>query len=138
MRNRCAVTVAGSLLAALGWAHIGHSQEPAISELPRATVCRTKMPLVIAGGAAMQSTIRVSSNGGWCWIELSATTGSMKYVPTYIVSKIPAHGEILMGEVNGRRRIAFRPVTGFVGDDSFVLVNQVSNSERAVTVTIVK
>jgi hypothetical protein len=43
-----------------------------------------------------------------------------------------------MGEVNQKTRIAYRPAAGFIGDDSFVIADKMTNSERPVTVTVVQ
>jgi hypothetical protein len=94
--------------------------------------------LTYPGGPTIQTTIRVSSGGGWCWVDISATMGTIRIVATYSLTHAPAHGEVLMGEVNQKMRIAYRPASGFVGDDSFVIVNRMTNSERPFAVTVVQ
>lgn len=86
----------------------------------------------------MQSTMRVSSRGGWCWFDQTGILGSLKYPPEYRVTRAPDHGEILLGEVNQKARIAYRPTAGFEGTDSFVIVNSMTNSVRTVAVTVVR
>ena len=138
MSSRYCTLIVCILVNALGWSSKSEAQAPAISELPKSTECSAKAPYVTAGGAALPSTIRVSSKGGWCWLNMSATTqGGMVYAPMYTVSRAPAHGELLMGEVSQKTRIAYKPTAGFTGNDSFVIVNKTSNSERAVSVTVV-
>jgi hypothetical protein len=43
-----------------------------------------------------------------------------------------------MGEVNQNTRIAYKPVSGFIGHDSFVIVDKITNSERPVVITVVQ
>jgi hypothetical protein len=86
----------------------------------------------------MQTTMQVGSAGGWCWFDVWGTLGSIRIVPQYNVKRAPTHGEIVMGEVNQKTRIAYRPASGFVGVDAFVIVNAMTNSERPVTVTVLK
>ena len=114
------------------------AQSQDVSALPRASRCSTRAPLSVRGGATLQTTMRMSSSGGWCWFDLWATFGSLKYVGSYEVTQAPAHGEILMGEANQRARIAYKPAAGFVGEDSFVIVNKMTNSHRPVAVTVVR
>jgi hypothetical protein len=42
-----------------------------------------------------------------------------------------------MGEVNQMSRIAYKPTPGFTGDDSFVIVNEMTHNQRPVMVTVV-
>ena len=86
----------------------------------------------------METRLLASSSGGWCWFDVSATFGSVRYVATYSVTRAPTHGEVLMGEVNQKARIAYKPVSGFTGSDSFVLVNKITHSEMPVAVTVVQ
>ncbi len=87
----------------------------------------------------MQTTMRVSSSGGWCWLDLWTTMGSITYVGSYLITSPPTHGEILTGEVNRKARIAYKPVPGSSsGNDNFVIVNKMTHSERPVAVTIVQ
>jgi len=82
--------------------------------------------------------MRVSNSGGWCWFDVSATYASPRCVATYSVTNGPAHGEVVTGAVDQQARIAYRPAPGFLGGDSFLIVNGTTNSQRPVTVTIVK
>jgi hypothetical protein len=114
------------------------AQSQDVSALPRASRCSARAPLSEPGGATLQTIMRTSSSGGWCWFDVSATFGSLKYVGSYEVTQAPAHGEILMGEANQKARIAYKPATGFVGEDSFVIVNKMTHSERPVAVTVLR
>ena len=137
---RCRIVLMICVLAGtFGWCPQGEAQTLTVSDLPRANRCLTRATLVYPGGPTMQTTMRVSSRGGWCWFDVSATFGTIRYVGIYLVTRAPAHGEVLMGEVNNQKaRIAYRPVPGFIGDDSFVIVNKTTNSERPVAITVVQ
>ncbi len=80
--------------------------------------------------------MKMSNDGGWCWIDSAATHGSFQYVPTYRVAKAPAHGEVVTGAVGMKGRIAYRPKAGFVGTDTYSIVNAMNNSERVFTITV--
>lgn len=136
-RCRSAIT-AGALAVMVALCARGEAQTPAASELQRSKACSTRAPLTYPGGPTIQTTIRVSSGGGWCWVDISATMGTIRIVATYSLTHAPAHGEVLMGEVNQKMRIAYRPAAGFVGDDSFVIVNRMTNSERPIAVTVIQ
>jgi hypothetical protein len=109
-----------------------------VAALPKASRCSAQAPLSEPGGATLPTTMRMSSSGGWCWFDVTATFGSLKYVASYDVTRAPAHGEILMGAANQRARIAYKPAAGFVGEDSFVIVNRMTHSQRLVAVTVVR
>ncbi|HEY7579691.1 MAG TPA: hypothetical protein VH855_19035 [Acetobacteraceae bacterium] len=125
-------------LALLSAASAVWAQPQAVTDLPRATTCSAKSSMAVPGGNVGTSEITMSSDGGWCWINLWATQGSMQYAPKYRVAQPPAHGELAMGEVDKKARIAYRPVPGFVGQDTYTLMNTMSNSERRVTISVVK
>jgi hypothetical protein len=80
--------------------------------------------------------MKMINDGGWCWTDLSATEGSLQYLPTYRVDKAPAHGEVVMGAVGMKARIAFKPEAGFAGTDTYSLMNTLNHSERVVTITV--
>src|SRR4051794_3656476 len=65
------------------------------------------------------------------------TRGSFQYVATYRVTKAPDHGQLAMGEVNKRTRVAYKPDAGFVGEDRYTLMDTTSNSQRLVAVTVI-
>jgi hypothetical protein len=137
--TRCRSTLMVCILGGVfGLSARSEAQTPTVSDLPRANRCSTRAPLVYSGGPTTQTTMRVSSGGGWCWFDLWATKGSFRYVATFTVTRAPVHGEILMGEVNQNTRIAYKPVSGFIGHDSFVIVDKITNSERPVVITVVQ
>jgi hypothetical protein len=41
-----------------------------------------------------------------------------------------------MGAVGMKGRIAYRPEAGFVGTDTYSIVNAMNNSERVFTITV--
>jgi hypothetical protein len=79
----------------------------------------------------------LSNDGGWCWVGLYATLGGLLYAPDFRVIRPPAHGELLMGEVDKRTRVAYKPAPGFTGEDTFQIVDKTTASERVFTLTIV-
>jgi hypothetical protein len=129
---------AAAVLLSMVSAQTGRTQSQAVTDLPRAKTCRATNTMAIAGGSVGASTVRMSGDGGWCWINLWATQGSLQYIPKYRIAQAPAHGELVMGEVDKNARIAYRPAPGFVGVDTYTLMNTMNNSERVVTVTVSK
>jgi hypothetical protein len=114
------------------------AQSQAVADLPRATTCSTKSTMAVNGGNVGISEITVSSDGGWCWINLWATRGSLQYVPNFKIAQAPSHGELALGEVNKRERVAYRPKPGYIGEDAYILMDTTTNSERRVTISVVK
>ena len=88
--------------------------------------------MATAGGYSGNTEMKMSKEGGWCWVR----GGSFQYVATYRVTKAPEHGQFVMGEVNKRTQVAYKPDAGFVGDDQYTLMDTTSNSERLVTVKV--
>jgi hypothetical protein len=130
------VSVAGVLLTVLLSSPV-RAQAPAIADIQHSKVCSTTSTMAIAGRNIGASQIKMSNDGEWCWLTLWGTAkGTALYVPTFRVTQLPAHGEMLMGEVNNRARIAYRPAPGFVGVDAFTIVDRMSNIERAVTINV--
>ena len=102
----------------------------AITELKVARTCR-------ANSSVVPSKITVSNEGGWCWLQLSAVWVRMQYAPNFRVARAPAHGELVMGEVNDKRtRLAYKPHPGFVGTDSYEVVNKMSGVGRTVEINV--
>jgi hypothetical protein len=135
---RCVSTVLGTACL-LSWPHVGDAQSQSISELQSAKTCSSTSSLASVGagnGQVGETKMTVGNDGGWCWFSLTATKGSLIYAPTYRVTRAPSHGELMMGEVDHRMRIAYKPVPGFAGEDTFDIANPVTNSERTVTVTV--
>jgi hypothetical protein len=128
------VPIAAALIAVCGSAV--YAQSPSVTELPRAKGCSEKSDFATAGRSIGTTDITMTNDGGWCWMDLSATQGSLQYLPTYQVDKAPAHGQIVMGAVGMKARIAFKPEAGFVGTDTYTLTNTMSHTERVVTVTV--
>jgi hypothetical protein len=119
-------TLAAIVSATMAWAQTGIAQSPDIAGLKRSKVCfigSTKATVGGAGNVAGHSTIRMSNDGGWCWLSLWATHGSVAYVATFRLAEPPSHGEVLMGEVNKRARVAYKPAPGFTGEDTYTIVD---------------
>jgi len=112
------------------------AQSQSVTDLTKSSRCSVSSTLAMAGGSTGNSKIEMKNDGGWCWINLSATNGSFQFVPSYHVTKSPAHGELVMGAVDKKARIAYRPVAGFVGVDTYTLMNTTTNSERVVMVSV--
>jgi hypothetical protein len=107
-----------------------------VTDLPRAKTCARRSTIAQAGHDVGTTVIRMTNDGGWCWLDLFAVYASMQYVPTFRVARAPAHGELLMGTVEKRARVAYRPSRDFEGEDSYVLMGTLTNAERVVTITI--
>ena len=122
--------------AVVAYAHLGYAQP--VSDLHRSKVCSSRSTMATAGGYNGNTEMKMSNEGGWCWVNLWATRGSFQYVATYRVTKAPDHGQLAMGEVNKRTRVAYKPDAGFVGEDRYTLMDTTSNSQRLVTVTVSK
>jgi hypothetical protein len=118
----------------------GQAQTPAVGDLQQSKVCSTASSRSNIGGSGGfvvgASTITMSNDGGWCWLSLWANQGSMRYVPTFRVAQPPAHGQLVMGEVSNRARVAYRPAAGFAGEDRYRIIDTLNNAERAVTITV--
>jgi hypothetical protein len=127
-----------AILASLVSAQTGRAQSQAATDLPRAQTCSFIHTMATAGSSVGTTAIRMSNDGRWCWIDLWATIGSLQYVPKFRVAQAPAHGELVMGEVGKKGRIAYRPALGFAGVDTYTLTDTVTNTERVVTVTVSK
>ena len=126
------VLAAAAMLIACGDA----ARSQSVTDLSKASRCSVSSTLAMAGGSTGNSKIEMKNDGGWCWINLFATNGSFQFVPSYHVTKPPAHGELVMGALDKKARIAYRPVAGFVGVDTYTLMNTTTNSERVVTVSV--
>jgi len=124
--------VAGAAAMSYG----ANAQSPNVADLPKASECATNVPFIPTGGASVPATIRMNNKGGWCWLELSATQSGARYVPSYSVPRQPAHGQLMMGQVGQKMRVAYKPTAGFAGNDSFSLVNETTGGERTVSVTV--
>jgi hypothetical protein len=88
--------------------------------------------MATARGYIGNTKMKMSNEGGWC----CATRGSFQYVASYQITKAPEYGQVVMGEVNKRTRVAYKPDAGFVGEDRFTLMDTTMNSERLLTVTV--
>jgi hypothetical protein len=138
--STASVVIALGVLGLAFRSQVADAQSPEISELKRAKPCSTTSSMASTGagsGQVGETKMTVGNDGDWCWFSISGTTGSLFYAPTYRITRAPAHGEVMMGEVNHRARIAYRPAPGFTGEDGFDIANRVTNSERSVTVTVV-
>jgi hypothetical protein len=118
--------------AVVAYAHLGYAQP--VSDLHRSKVCSSRSTMATAGGYNGNTEMKMSNEGGWCWVNLWARGEAA----TYRVTKAPDHGQLAMGEVNKRTRVAYKPDAGFVGEDRYTLMDTTSNSQRLVAVTVSK
>ena len=91
-----------------------------------------------AGGIALPSTVTMNNDGGWCG-GLSYTTegGHVFGVPMHL-TKQPDHGEVSIRVRDKGTVVAYRPNPGFIGSDSFTVLNEMVNMERQYNVTVTK
>ncbi len=104
-----------------------------IALLDRNPACTAQLPrfgyfewvLYPAKGA-----MTTGSGGGWCWVEpvftrfgtFSLYDRSIPIDETITVASAPGHGEIMIGRVGDGYRLAYRPISGYAGPDSFHLL----------------
>jgi hypothetical protein len=113
-----AISAAATMSAVMTYADLACTQSSAVSDLHRSKVCSSRSNLATAGGTSGNTDINMNNDGGWCWFNLFATQGSFQYVPSYRVAKAPVHGQLVMGAVDKKARITYKPEAGFTGEDS--------------------
>lgn len=66
--------------------------------------------------------IAMGNDGGWCAIryQMAMPNGSVT-TSEAVVTRPPAHGSVVVGTLEGKLRIAYRPAPGFQGDDAFLV-----------------
>jgi hypothetical protein len=89
------------------------------------------------GGPGGNVRILMNNDQGWCGAMFwGALHGSFVYAPDYAISRAPAHGEVRMDEYNRRKRVAYRPIAGFVGEDNFTIIDKMTHVQIDFTITI--
>ena len=68
---------------------------------------------------APDGRIRMGNDGGWCMIGFNVQWAGIDVDAPLSVRTPPAHGEVMVGSLAGRDRIAYRPAPGFTGSDAF-------------------
>lgn len=76
------------------------------------------------------------NDGGWCVIRNVSTFNGSVGVPDMGLETPPQHGEVKLGHVGSTLWIAYRPLPGFSGGDSFV-VRQLSPQPWDVPVRVI-
>lgn len=112
-----------------------------VGNLPRSSVCKhTGVTNFL--GASGTSTMTVKSDGGWCWGDIHHILGhGAGWVTSHdlVVVSPPQHGQLLVGDVKAPDiRVAYRPVAGFAGSDSFVTRLKVVETQITWSVTVTK
>jgi hypothetical protein len=103
----------------------------ALAEMTPAMRCETSLPFFGVYRASRDSRPEVipadgrmdmGNDGGWCVIRLRPTgpSGGLARFPA-VVRTPPAHGEVVVGTLDGQLRIAYRPARGFAGEDQFLV-----------------
>ena len=70
---------------------------------------------------APDGRVRMGNDGGWCMLSFEAQWAGIDINGPLDVRTPPAHGEVVVGSLGGRDRIAYRPAPGFTGADAFVV-----------------
>jgi hypothetical protein len=112
---------------------------PEATELMQSRRCTASVGWVFSGAATPPpSTMSMNNDDGWCWLDATATQGSLVIAPTIRVTRQPAHGQIVVSPtpVKNKTRIAYKPAPTFTGKDSFTVLNVNTNNERQVEVTV--
>jgi hypothetical protein len=113
----------------------------ALAQTPmtRSKLCTTHMQFMFAGKAAPPPSTIQMTNDGWCWFDTtSLPNATATFAAPLRVTRQPMHGQVTIeaSPVQGKTRVAYRPTPGFTGGDSFAVINETTNNERQVDVTI--
>ncbi len=90
--------------------------------------------LTPADGQTTEAVMGVGNDGGWCGITAQMPGG--KPFGAGLLSKRPAHGNVLIHEVGDFTRIDYTPDRGFSGDDSFAVKLVPGGATIHVTVSV--
>jgi peptidoglycan hydrolase-like protein with peptidoglycan-binding domain len=99
-------------------------------ELPRPVGELSLSGKCLAPNAYLRSIYRwiMKNDGGWCWSRLFSTS--------YQITRVPTHGQIFVGPINDVMRVAYKPEVGFVGTDSFTIMNNSKNTEAQIFIAV--
>ena len=78
----------------------------------------------------------MTSDGGWCWGNYTRYAGATKIAPPLTLAHAPGNGEVQFEQRTESTRVAYRPKAGFYGDDSFVVRDATTNTEREYRVVV--
>ena len=99
-----------------------------LAALPAASACEASLPFfghfINAGEripmyAEPDGRITMRNDGGWCSIRHQLVLNNTAVIGTFNLLQPPAHGQVVVGTLQGLARIAYRPEPGFVGNDEF-------------------
>jgi hypothetical protein len=107
------------------------------SDLPRSSQCRFRGGgFAVAGGIPLPITMTTKNDGGWCGHLAKTVAGSLVFgAPTH-VTRQPAHGQVSISVLSGGTNVYYKPEPGYVGPDSFAVLNEMYNIERVYNVVI--
>jgi hypothetical protein len=115
----------------------------AASAMTRARDCVVKGGALSVGGAGQArqgafayTTLIMTPDGGWCWGNYTRYSGATKIAPPLTLARAPTNGEVQFEQRSEATRVAFRPRPGFYGDDSFVVRDATTNTEREYRVVV--
>ena len=129
--HRAYLTIAAGVGLLLGGCQAVSQPEQNRAELEGlrpARDCSASLPVFgrFPGGGPREVTylppngsIVVGNDGGWCTIQAEAQWERQVYTADLQVTQPPAHGGVVVGSVNGKLRIAYRPAPNYVGPDGF-------------------
>ena len=128
-RVRFALT-AGLALALSGCAATPPQNAARLAALRPAQACHASLPTFgrFPGGRGMtfeivmppHGRIAMDNTGGWCAIRFHfAVRGQIPVIAPLHLARAPAHGRVVVGNLDGAMRIAYRPAPGFSGRDRF-------------------
>ena len=89
-----------------------------------------------AGGIALPITMTMKNDGGWCGHLARTVFGSIVIgVKTHVTNQ-PAHGQVSITVLGNGTNVYYKPDPGYVGPDSFAVLNEMYNIERLYNVVI--
>lgn len=127
---RLVLIAAAILLTSLGGAL-------AQTDLPKSKLCRIRGGgFAVAGGVPLANTITMINDGGWCGHLAKTVMGSIVFGAAMHVTKPPAHGQVSITVLSGGTNVYYRPDPGYVGSDSFSVLNEMYNIDRPYNVIV--
>ena len=66
-----------------------------------------------------EGSIQMRNDGGWCSIRHQFNFNGAISTPEMTMLDPPSHGEVVLGALEGRIRLAYQPKPGFIGTDQF-------------------
>ena len=128
------------------------SEPPAAGQnvvtLQRAKLCRSQVPFQFPestwrneplAGVPGSATIEMSNDGGWCWFGFAVFLngpGAGGSPASLQVNNAPAHGQVTITRMQQSTRVAYKPDSGFTGDDTFSFTDRTTGLVRRVYVSV--